>query len=42
MLADSHGFSGFSTNDIGAATRFYGETLGLGNILSVLEDPAAS
>jgi catechol 2,3-dioxygenase-like lactoylglutathione lyase family enzyme len=29
MLADSHGFSGFSTNDIDAARRFYGETLGL-------------
>ncbi len=29
MLADSHGFSGFSTNDIAAAKRFYAETLGL-------------
>jgi len=29
MLRDSHGFSGFSTNDIATAKRFYGETLGL-------------
>ena len=29
MLKDSHAFSGFSTNDIAAAKRFYGETLGL-------------
>jgi catechol 2,3-dioxygenase-like lactoylglutathione lyase family enzyme len=29
MLADSHGFSGFSTNDIAGARRFYAETLGL-------------
>ena len=29
MLRDSHAFSGFSTNDIDAARRFYGETLGL-------------
>jgi predicted enzyme related to lactoylglutathione lyase len=29
MLKDSHAFSGFSTNDISAAKRFYGETLGL-------------
>lgn len=29
MLHDSRAFSGFSTNDIDAARRFYGETLGL-------------
>ena len=29
MLSDSHAFSGFSTDDIDAARRFYGETLGL-------------
>jgi catechol 2,3-dioxygenase-like lactoylglutathione lyase family enzyme len=29
MLADSKAFSGFSVNDIPAAQRFYGETLGL-------------
>ena len=29
MLKDSHAFSGFSTDDIEAAKRFYGETLGL-------------
>ena len=29
MLKDSPAFSGFSTNDIPAAKRFYGETLGL-------------
>ena len=29
MFRDSHAFSGFSTNDIGAARRFYAETLGL-------------
>lgn len=29
MFRDSHAFSGFSTNDIGAAQRFYAETLGL-------------
>lgn len=29
MLANSQAFSGFSTNDIAAAKRFYGETLGL-------------
>jgi catechol 2,3-dioxygenase-like lactoylglutathione lyase family enzyme len=29
MLADSHGFSGFSTNDLDAARRFYADTLGL-------------
>ena len=29
MFRDSHAFSGFSTNDIDAARRFYGETLGL-------------
>lgn len=29
MLHDSHAFSGFSTNDLEAARRFYGETLGL-------------
>jgi catechol 2,3-dioxygenase-like lactoylglutathione lyase family enzyme len=29
MLRDSHAFSGFSTNDVEAARRFYGETLGL-------------
>ena len=29
MLTDSHAFSGFSSDDIPAAKRFYGETLGL-------------
>jgi catechol 2,3-dioxygenase-like lactoylglutathione lyase family enzyme len=29
MLGDTKAFSGFSVNDIGAAKRFYGETLGL-------------
>ena len=29
MLTDSHGFSGFSSNDIPAAKAFYAETLGL-------------
>jgi catechol 2,3-dioxygenase-like lactoylglutathione lyase family enzyme len=29
MLRDNAAFSGFSSNDIAAATRFYGETLGL-------------
>ena len=29
MLQDSHGFSGFSTNDIAKAKTFYGETLGV-------------
>lgn len=29
MLSDSHAFSGFSSNDIPAAHRFYRETLGL-------------
>ncbi len=29
MLRDSHGFSGFSTNDIAKAREFYGATLGL-------------
>ena len=29
MFRDSHAFSGFSTNDIDAARRFYRETLGL-------------
>ena len=29
MLSDSHAFSGFSSNDIPAAHRFYSETLGL-------------
>lgn len=29
MLGDSKAFSGFSTNDIPAAKRFYGETLGI-------------
>ena len=28
-LKESHAFSGFSSNDIPAAKRFYGETLGL-------------
>lgn len=43
MLKDSQAFSGFSVNDIEAAKKFYGQTLGLeieenpaGNILSVL------
>ena len=29
MLGDTKAFSGFSVNDIGAAKRFYGDTLGL-------------
>ena len=29
MLHDSHGFSGFSTNDIAKAKAFYGDTLGV-------------
>jgi predicted enzyme related to lactoylglutathione lyase len=29
MLRNSHGFSGFSTNDIARAKAFYAETLGL-------------
>jgi catechol 2,3-dioxygenase-like lactoylglutathione lyase family enzyme len=29
MLKDSHGFSGFSTNDISRAKAFYADTLGL-------------
>ena len=29
MLRNSHGFSGFSTNDMAAARAFYAETLGL-------------
>ena len=29
MLTDSEAYSGFSTNDIEASRRFYGETLGL-------------
>jgi catechol 2,3-dioxygenase-like lactoylglutathione lyase family enzyme len=29
MLKDSHGFSGFSTNDIARAKAFYTDTLGL-------------
>jgi catechol 2,3-dioxygenase-like lactoylglutathione lyase family enzyme len=29
MFRSSHGFSGFSTNDIPKAKQFYGETLGL-------------
>lgn len=29
MFKDAPVFSGFSTNDIGAAKRFYGDTLGL-------------
>lgn len=29
MLANSQAFSGFSTNDIAAAQRFYRESLGL-------------
>jgi catechol 2,3-dioxygenase-like lactoylglutathione lyase family enzyme len=29
MLRDNAAFSGFSSNDIAAATRFYAETLGL-------------
>ena len=29
MLGGSHAYSGFSTNDIPAAQRFYSETLGL-------------
>lgn len=29
MLKDSHAFSGFSVNDLAAAKKFYGETLGV-------------
>jgi catechol 2,3-dioxygenase-like lactoylglutathione lyase family enzyme len=29
MLADSHAFSGFSSNDIARSKEFYGQTLGL-------------
>ena len=29
MLADSHAFSGFSVDDMEAAKKFYGDTLGL-------------
>jgi len=29
MLKDSKGFSGFSVNDLAAAKKFYGETLGI-------------
>jgi catechol 2,3-dioxygenase-like lactoylglutathione lyase family enzyme len=29
MFRDSHGFAGFSTNDIARAREFYGQTLGL-------------
>lgn len=29
MLAESHAFSGFAVDDLEAARRFYGETLGL-------------
>ena len=29
MLAESKAFSGFAVDDLGAAKRFYGETLGL-------------
>jgi catechol 2,3-dioxygenase-like lactoylglutathione lyase family enzyme len=35
MLKDSKAFSGFSVNDLAAAAKFYGETLGL----EVEEDP---
>ncbi len=42
MLRDSKAFSGFATNDLDAAQRFYGETLGLdvevwdeGNLLAL-------
>ena len=40
MFRDSHAFSGFSTNDIDAARRFYRETLGLDasdNEMGILE-----
>lgn len=36
MFQESKAFSGFSSNDLDAAKRFYGETLGL----DVTEDPA--
>ncbi len=36
MLADSKAFSGFAVNDLDAAKRFYGETLGLD--LEVLDE----
>lgn len=35
MFKDSNAFSSFSTDDLGAAKRFYGETLGL----EVVETP---
>ena len=35
MLKDSHAFSGFSVDNLGAAKKFYGEVLGL----DVAEDP---
>jgi predicted enzyme related to lactoylglutathione lyase len=42
MLRDSKAFSGFATNDLDAAQKFYGETLGLdvevwdeGNLLAL-------
>lgn len=37
MLADAKAFSGFAVDDIEAAKRFYGETLGLK--VSVLDEP---
>ena len=36
MFRDANAFSGFSVDDLGAAKRFYGETLGL----DVTETPA--
>lgn len=36
MLKDSKAFSGFSVNDLDAAKKFYGETLGL----EIVENPA--
>lgn len=36
MLADAKAFSGFAVDDLGAAKRFYGETLGLR--MSVLDE----
>jgi len=37
MLAESRAFSGFAVDDLGAAKRFYGETLGL-NTSEPMED----
>ena len=45
MFENTKAFSGFSVDDLAAARRFYGETLGIevevdpaGNILSVVQE----